>query len=506
MFNKRRKILPYVRSFRLYPNKDQEKLLNYKMGLESLIWNNLIDIINIDVFGTITPDIGNEEWAQRICEKFVYGNRSTWKLLPKVCESIEGINDHLLKESIDSVNTKLMGSIQSLSTRSKNIQDKRLPLIEKLNKKIDEMRQDGSSNSYIKRFKTKEMKKIYLMRDNVGIVNKKLISEYNIIEYRRSGFLFNKESIVFSRLGEIHCHIDCNIKKHLGKYYHIDKYGNENLVKQVTIMRTKTGKWFAKVSMDQIIPEKLTFNDKLKVIGIDLGIDKTIYDSDGNTDKDIADKVGFGTFLSKKWDTYKAKKKKLNQKMSAQMVKLKIDNNEIWVPFYEYQQKYKNIKIIDYSNNYKKTLLKLRRINEYLNNVRSENAHQIGNYYVNNYDVIGFEDLNVIQMINSNRPRQPFKYRKSNSTLRGHINNTAFKQIVDVTIDKGKRCGCLVKAVEPRNTSRICSNCGERNEITLKDRIFECKKCGFRLERDFNAAINIRNRTINYFNAVNKKK
>ena len=39
-----------------------------------------------------------------------------------------------------------------------------------------------------------------------------------------------------------------------------------------------------------------------------------------------------------------------------------------------------------------------------------------------------------------------------------------------------------------------CSNCGEIKEIlTLEDRIYECDVCGFTIDRDLNAAINLNN-------------
>ncbi len=54
--------------------------------------------------------------------------------------------------------------------------------------------------------------------------------------------------------------------------------------------------------------------------------------------------------------------------------------------------------------------------------------------------------------------------------------------------------GSVVK-VNPRNTSKTCSGCGSVHEsLTLKDRVFECEQCGTSLDRDLNAALNIRER------------
>ena len=42
-------------------------------------------------------------------------------------------------------------------------------------------------------------------------------------------------------------------------------------------------------------------------------------------------------------------------------------------------------------------------------------------------------------------------------------------------------------------SSQICSNCGHRQKLSLNDRIYECPECGTEIDRDINAAINIRN-------------
>ena len=42
-------------------------------------------------------------------------------------------------------------------------------------------------------------------------------------------------------------------------------------------------------------------------------------------------------------------------------------------------------------------------------------------------------------------------------------------------------------------SSQICSNCGHRQKLKLSDRTYVCHKCGMTMDRDVNAAINIRN-------------
>jgi transposase len=46
--------------------------------------------------------------------------------------------------------------------------------------------------------------------------------------------------------------------------------------------------------------------------------------------------------------------------------------------------------------------------------------------------------------------------------------------------------------VNPNGTSQTCSGCGTKVPKALKDRLHVCPECGLTLERDHNAAINIR--------------
>ena len=58
--------------------------------------------------------------------------------------------------------------------------------------------------------------------------------------------------------------------------------------------------------------------------------------------------------------------------------------------------------------------------------------------------------------------------------------------------DRGKK---LVKIDKNYPSSRKCSNCGYvREKLALAKRSWICPECGVVLDRDVNAAINIRNR------------
>ncbi len=42
-------------------------------------------------------------------------------------------------------------------------------------------------------------------------------------------------------------------------------------------------------------------------------------------------------------------------------------------------------------------------------------------------------------------------------------------------------------------SSQICSHCGHQQKMPLSERLYECGHCGFKADRDFNAAVNLEN-------------
>ena len=67
------------------------------------------------------------------------------------------------------------------------------------------------------------------------------------------------------------------------------------------------------------------------------------------------------------------------------------------------------------------------------------------------------------------------------------ISNT----LTDTIGYKAEEAGTTVIFVDPKNTSQMCSGCTEIVPKDLSDRIHICNKCGLRMCRDQNAAINI---------------
>lgn len=131
----------------------------------------------------------------------------------------------------------------------------------------------------------------------------------------------------------------------------------------------------------------------------------------------------------------------------------------------------------DWSENTRQKLL-LAKIHERIANRRSDFAHKRSRELVNRYQVIVFEAL---------APQEMGKSRG----MRKSIMDVAWTQFIGMTLGKAAEAGRTVILVDPRNTSKQCSRCGELVEKSLSERTHTCPSCGLMLGRDHNAAINI---------------
>jgi len=75
---------------------------------------------------------------------------------------------------------------------------------------------------------------------------------------------------------------------------------------------------------------------------------------------------------------------------------------------------------------------------------------------------------------------------------RDDLHNWAFFQLHRFIEYKGQLAGVPVKKVDPRNTSRKCSHCGYIDKANRTSQAaFSCCQCGYSLNADLNAAINL---------------
>lgn len=109
---------------------------------------------------------------------------------------------------------------------------------------------------------------------------------------------------------------------------------------------------------------------------------------------------------------------------------------------------------------------------------RKDFHFKTANWLLSLGQVIAHEDLNI--------------ERLAKSRLAKSVNDAGWSSFLSILSVKAERSGQLVIAVDPRNTSQDCSKCGCKVPKTLADRIHDCPHCGLKLDRDRNAAINVK--------------
>ena len=136
------------------------------------------------------------------------------------------------------------------------------------------------------------------------------------------------------------------------------------------------------------------------------------------------------------------------------------------------------------SKNYNKMQEKIRLAYERMENIKRNFVEQKTTELCKNYD-IAIEDL-INQKIK-------IKYK----SWRRILIISPLYLFEEKLKWKCKKFGSNFYKVKPHNTSKTCSNCGSIKEnLTLKDRIYHCEKCGSIIDRDINAAINITHKAV----------
>jgi len=209
-------------------------------------------------------------------------------------------------------------------------------------------------------------------------------------------------------------------------------------IKQITIKKESSGKWFASIIEERNIT--IPRQEIKKVVGIDLGLNDIVYDSDNN-------KVSNPRHLKKTADKLAKVQRRLSKKEKG-------------------------------SNNRVKARLKVARQYEKLVNSRDDFLHKLSRYYVNNYDAIGMEDMPIINMVHNK--------------LAKHILDACWGRFRQFISYKAENAGKLYVPVNYRGTTQRCSQCQEIVNKELWEREHKCHNCGFIVPRDYNSALEIK--------------
>jgi putative transposase len=133
------------------------------------------------------------------------------------------------------------------------------------------------------------------------------------------------------------------------------------------------------------------------------------------------------------------------------------------------------------SNNYVKAKQKLAKLHYRISNIRKDCLHKTTSEIIDKNQVIILEDLRISNML-------------KNHTLALSISDVGayeFRRQTGYKADWNNREVIFADSFYP--SSKLCSSCGHKNEdLTLKDRTFECKVCNNKIDRDLNASLNLK--------------
>ena len=133
------------------------------------------------------------------------------------------------------------------------------------------------------------------------------------------------------------------------------------------------------------------------------------------------------------------------------------------------------------SKNRAKAVKKLSRVHKKVADIRIDALHKLTTWLAQNHGTIVIEDLNVSGML-------------KNHKLASAIADCGFYEFKRQLIYKCEWYGSiLVIADRFYPSTRLCSNCGHQQKMPLHLRTYKCSECGFTADRDFNAAVNLKN-------------
>ena len=207
------------------------------------------------------------------------------------------------------------------------------------------------------------------------------------LNFNQSGFSIDvkNDRISLSKIGSVKAKIHRDI---------------DGKVKGIWIKKYPSGRWYAIVQIEKEI-EKLP--ETAREVGIDVGVRYFLTDSEGR-------KIENPRFYERTLRRIRGLHKNLSRKKKG-------------------------------SKNREKARIKLARAYEKLNNQHRDFLHKLSRFYINNYDFIAVEDLQIGNMVRNHRLAQK-------------IQDASWGEFVKMLSYKAEGAGRVVKKVNPRGTSK----------------------------------------------------
>lgn len=135
------------------------------------------------------------------------------------------------------------------------------------------------------------------------------------------------------------------------------------------------------------------------------------------------------------------------------------------------------------SNNREKQRLKVSKLHRKVKNQRNDYQHKVSRELSDKFKVICLETLKVKNMV------------KNKKKLAKAISDAGWGSFIEkLSYKVAENQGCLIKIDTYYPSSKTCSNCGcIKESLKLSERTYHCNECGFSIDRDLNASINILN-------------
>ena len=229
-------------------------------------------------------------------------------------------------------------------------------------------------------------------------------------------------------------------------------------IRHATISKSTTNKYYCSICFEYSIDIEYILknkNNNLNILGIDYSSASLYVDSEGN-------KANYPKYYRSNLDRLRILQKKFSRQQKG-------------------------------SINGEKTLRRIRILHERISNQRKDFLHKLSTSITKKFDVICVEDINMRNMSQC--------LRLGKSTY-----DNGFGTFREMLLYKQERIlhHKLILANKWFPSSKKCSKCGHaKSDLTLKDRIYKCKECDNVIDRDINAAINLKQYAFNYINGLN---
>ena len=221
------------------------------------------------------------------------------------------------------------------------------------------------------------------------------------------------------------------------------------VIKSATVSQNSTGDYFVSILFESEKNIVQVDKNSKNAIGIDYKSDGLYMDSNGQ-------KGSKHKFFRESQKKLAKEQRRLSRKVGSKKNELK-------------------------SNNYLKQQQKVNRIYRKIANQRLDSLHKKSTEIANQYDIICVEDLDMKAIGN--------KGFGNGKTTFDNGYGMFVKMLEYKLADRGKY---LVKIDKWYPSSQICHCCGNVKKLSLQDRVYICD-CGYKGDRDLNAAINILN-------------